>query len=298
MTLKALYQRLPIVRELRTIRDFLAEIHCNLTGITRRLSEIAQIQQTKIMALQLPIHPRYGDHLRLLRYSAQTFSQGGEDGIVAEICRRIGVKSGTFLEIGIGDGLENNTTLLLTQGWRGWWIDANRQQVSAVEKSFHKWISSGRLKVACAEITADNVMSHLRDLSIPVEVDCFSLDIDRNTYWVWRAMKEFRPKIAVIEYNASRPPNVEWEVDYSPSSVWNGTIVFGASLKSLEVLAADFGYSLVGCSLEGINAFFVRNDLVGGNFKDPFTAENHYEPPRYALCSLRGHPRAVGDQLF
>jgi hypothetical protein len=30
-----------------------------------------------------------------------------------------------------------------------------------------------------------------------------------------------------------------------------------------------------------VNAFFVRMDLAAGLFCDPFTAENHYEPPRY-----------------
>ena len=61
------------------------------------------------------------------------------------------------------------------------------------------------------------------------------------------------------------------------------------SLKALELLGRERGYSLVGCDLTGINAFFVRNDLLGDHFLEPFTAENHYECPRYYLTMRFGH---------
>ena len=53
--------------------------------------------------------PRYADPKRLLRYGAKAYSQNDEDGILAEIFRRIGTSSKTFIEIGTGAGLENNT---------------------------------------------------------------------------------------------------------------------------------------------------------------------------------------------
>jgi hypothetical protein len=33
------------------------------------------------------------------------------------------VETGTFAEFGVGNGLENNTLILLASGWRGFWID-------------------------------------------------------------------------------------------------------------------------------------------------------------------------------
>jgi hypothetical protein len=66
----------------------------------------------------------------------------------------------------------------------------------------------------------------------------------------------------------------------------------GASLSALEKLGLRKGYSLVGCNITGSNAFFVRNELVSNQFDEPFTAENHYQPPRYFLNSgfYSGHP--------
>src|SRR5688572_13694008 len=68
---------------------------------------------------------RHADPLSLPRHHAQVYSQNGEDGIIAEIFRRIGPRSRTFLEIGIEGGSQNNTRLLLEQGWRGIWIEGN-----------------------------------------------------------------------------------------------------------------------------------------------------------------------------
>jgi len=68
----------------------------------------------------------------------------------------------------------------------------------------------------------------------------------------------------------------------------------GASLGALETLGREKGYSLVGCSLAGVNAFFARDDLVGDKFCAPFTAENYYEPPRYDLAGPFRHRAGIG----
>lgn len=51
------------------------------------------------------------------------------------------------------------------------------------------------------------------------------------------------------------------------------------------------GYNLVGCGFSGANAFFVRADSSGNKFHAPFTAEKHYEPPRYVFSTLSGGHR-------
>jgi len=61
--------------------------------------------------------PKYQDTLRLARFEAKVFSQNGEDGIIAEIFRRIGTINRYFVDFGSSDGMENNTVFLLKQGW-------------------------------------------------------------------------------------------------------------------------------------------------------------------------------------
>lgn len=239
--------------------------------------------------------PRYGDPKRLNQYEHQVFSQNGEDGAIAEIFRRIGTRDQFFAEIGVGDGSENNTVYLLQQGWRGCWVEGNIQSTTMIGRSFSQSITKGNLRLRQAFVTAENIRQIFVDLKVPSEFDLLSLDIDRNTWHVWAALKEYHPRVVVVEYNSQYPADVNWKVEYDPTRGYNETAYFGASLKAFENLGSELGYCLVGCELVGANAFFVRQDLCKELFAAPYTSENHYEPARFFLMRRDGHPRCFTD---
>lgn len=271
--LRSLYRRLPLVKELKQL------------GVTMRRIETyeksrLQIQQEMYFMQHLQ-QPRYAHPKNLTRFGAQVFSQSGEDGIIAEIMRRIGIQSHTFVEIGSGHGAENNTAFLLLQGWSGCWIDGDESQIAVAQRRFRTPIDEGRLKSMRAFVTAENIASLLNQLAVPEEIDVLSVDVDRNTYWLWAALPHLRARVVIVEYNATFPPDVDWKVHYAPDRQWNWTTYYGASLKAFENLGRTLGYSLVGCTLDGVNAFFVRQDLCADKFQEPFTAEQHYEPFRF-----------------
>lgn len=244
---------------------------------------------------QLLAQPRYADPKRLNRFEHQVFSQNGEDGVLTEIFRRIGTTDRRFLEIGVGDGLENNTTYFLGQGWKGWWLDGDARAIEKIKKTFWQPVDRGDLVARQSLVTAENISATLAEMNVPTEFDLFSLDIDRNTYFIWKALNHLRPRVMVVEYNSTYPPQVDWTVEYRADLVYNCTSYMGANLKAYERLGAELGYALVGCELSGINAFFVRRDLCGDKFAEPFTAENHFEPTRYFLLRRDGHPRCFSD---
>ncbi len=286
--LRSLYSRLPVIRELRRSA-------VSLEGIAWSQWHALREQLTDYEE-RLLASPRCADPKNLNRYEFQVFSQFGEDGMIAEVFRRIGSTNRTFLEIGIGDGTQNNTAYLLLLGWSGGWVDGNEKSIRLCRDRLRGPIAEKRLTVTQAFIKAENVRAIVDSLGLPADIDLFSLDIDRNTYYVWEALTHLQPRLAVIEYNAAFQPDVEWKVEYDPDLVWNHTLYFGASLKALEILGARLGYSLVGCNLAGVNAFFVRNDLCGDLFETPFTAEKHFHPFRPFLERRKGHPPSFGDR--
>jgi hypothetical protein len=282
--LKRLYHSLPIIKELNRIES-------RQDALLARFRTVDTVGVIQALELLKANYDRYRDPQRLLVHGAQYWSQNFEDGMIAEIFRRIGVTTKTFLEIGVGNGSENNTTALLSAGWGGWWLEGDQRQYDSIAERLKATPEvASRLKVRQAFVSAENISGILSEMQCPDEVDLFSLDIDLNTYHIWAALKAFRPRVVVVEYNAGIPAEQVWIHPYEPEKWWDVTQDMGASLKAYELLGKERGYSLVGCDITGANAFFIRSDLVENKFAAPFTAENHYEPPRYGLTYRMGHP--------
>jgi hypothetical protein len=230
--------------------------------------------------------PRHADPKRLVRYGYKVYSQNDEDGIIAEIFRRIGTTSRTFVEFGVETGVECNTAKLLVDGWRGLWIEANPQSVAAIRGNFASLIADGRLSVVESRVTAENINALIAQSGLGNEIDLLSIDIDFNDYWIWKAIDAVNPRVVVIEYNATLRPPMSLVVPYRPETQWDGSNYYGASLEALVKLGAEKNYRIVGCSIAGVNAFFVRADLAGDRFLEPATAQEHYEPPRHYFYLL------------
>ena len=220
----------------------------------------------------------------LLPHEARRHSQNGEDGILAEIFRRIGPGARTFVEFGVGDGRQCNTRALAEDGWSGAWLEADPPSAAAARETACGW----SIAVHEAFLTAENADGVLAGNGISRNVDLMSIDVDGNDYHLWRALGSFAPRAVVIEYNASIEPGTDWVMDYLPEHRWDLSNRFGASLDAYARLARDRGYQLIACDSQGVNAFFVR-DADAALFLRPGDVRFHYMSPKY--CGLAfGHP--------
>ncbi len=138
--------------------------------------------------------PRYADPKRLLRHGAKVFSQHEEDGIIAEIFRRIGIGKRTFIEFGVETGVQSNTTKLLVEGWRGLWIEMAEGDVAEIKRTLGHYLNRGDLTLRQAMVTAENVNELFAQGGFSGEIDVLSIDIDFNDYWVWKAIQVVKPR--------------------------------------------------------------------------------------------------------
>ena len=284
----ALNALLSISSDLKEIKAMIEKYGNSIHAHTWIAKEAAIISAQDAIILTVP---KYTNEKSLIKFQSQVFSQNGEDGIIAEIFRRIAMTNRLFVEIGVENGIECNTRFLLNCGWKGLWIEGSEKYASEIYSRFEE-VSSLQLKVENSFVTKDNIQELLQANNIPKEFDFLSIDIDMNTHHIWSALADFKPRVVCVEYNASIPPSVDYSVPYNPDAVWDGSNYYGAGLKTLEIIGKKLGYSLVGCDYLGVNAFFVRSNLsenIQEQFLQPFTAEFHYEPPRYALLNHRGH---------
>lgn len=283
------------------------EIIKKVVRLWARLEQIRTIQlRTWYESLKAD---RSDQPLRLTPHGHKTFSQSDEDGLTVEIFRRIGVTDLRFIEFGVADGRECNTALLLMTGWRGLWIDGSDSNLQAIWHRHADLIASGHLTAKKQFITAENIDVLLGSWAggtpeQPAEIDLLSIDIDRNDYWIWSAVRSVNPRVVIVEYNAAYPPPLQFVCQYDALAVWDGSNYCGASLQSLCELGAKRGYSLVGCSISGANAFFVRNDeLIDAagleRFFSPNDAIAHFEPLRTEFAWFNmGHRPGFGPNAL
>ncbi|MGB3723447.1 MAG: hypothetical protein WA979_11615, partial [Pacificimonas sp.] len=216
-------------------------------------------------------------------YGYKSYSQNEEDGIIAEIFSRIG-GGRTFIEIGVEDGTECNSHLLLLQGWQGIWYEANPESIASINNSLGSLIFENEF--SCREVfVGPNNIVRLYQESCKFlkseEIDFFSLDIDSYDLEVLKSLIRNKccPKVICVEYNSKFVPPMRASVPFREDQYWRGNDYHGASLQSfVDLLASD--YALITCDLNGANAFFVRNE---------FAALFPKVSPRDVWRPLRGH---------
>jgi hypothetical protein len=235
----------------------------------------------------------YSESKRITHHHRSVYTQNGEDGIIEEIFKRIGVTNKYFVEFGV-HGVKNNSTLLLIKNWTGLWIGGSELSKQFISGKFKSLQDSSKLTFVHRWITKGNIEKIFEENRVPKEFDFLSIDLDGNDYWIWDAIKNYSPRVVCVEYNATFPASLPWVMTYNEKHSWDQSSYFGASLKSLEILGKRKGYELIGCDFAGCNAFFIRNDQNLDLFERPFTSEHHYEPPRYYLKRPSGHKQGFG----
>jgi hypothetical protein len=193
------------------------------------------------------------------------FSQWGEDGIIDWLVERLPGISSTFIEFGVEDYRESNTRLLLQlRNWRGLVLDGSQDHIRDIQSQEIFWRYD--LTAKCAFIDRDNINRLIADTGLQGEVGLLSVDIDGNDYWVWQAVDVISPAIVVCEYNAVLGDRyaltVPYQANFQRTRAHHSNLYFGASIRALIALGQRKGYTFVGTTSTGCNAFFVRNDLA------------------------------------
>jgi hypothetical protein len=236
----------------------------------------------------------------------KVYSQWGEDGIIQFLISRVRPLEPTFVEFGTQNYTESNTRfLLVNNNWRGLVMDGSEREIEFVRSDVIYWRHD--LEAVCAFITVDNINELIGRRFAGPELGLLSVDIDGNDYWVWQAITRVQPSVVVCEYNsifgARRAVSIPYRADFDRTVAHHSNLYYGASLPALCRLAAEKGYAFVGSNSAGNNAFFVRQDRLGG--LRPLSAAQGYVESRYResrdasgrLSYLRGieRLRAVQD---
>ena len=221
----------------------------------------------EVLNVSEPIKLNNFNNFNISKFGIKIYSQNEEDEIILYILKHIGVKTKKFIEIGSESGLECNTTNILKYfNWSGVQIEGNKDLHDKAKIQLKKILREKikNVKLVNLLVTKENINKIIKK-NLKKEVDLLSIDIDGNDFWIWKEIKCINPRLVVIEYNSFFGSRISCTIPYNPKFIWNHKnkkSYYGASLKALEKLGKKKKYTLVGVDKNGVNAFFVRNDLA------------------------------------
>ncbi|MGE3332149.1 MAG: hypothetical protein AB7I36_00780 [Rhodospirillaceae bacterium] len=190
----------------------------------------------------------------LFQYVSNVTSQNGEDGLIAEIIKRIVPAHKYCVEFGAWDGkLHSNChNLVKAHGWGGLMIEVHKERFKELTETY-----AGFGNVACAnrfvDFEGDNKLDNiLREYGAPQTPGLVSIDVDGPDYYLWESLTLYQPEIVIIEVNPTVPNDVVFVQDKSFE------VNQGCSVAALVMLGRQKGYELAVCTM--MNAIFVRAD--------------------------------------
>jgi hypothetical protein len=183
-------------------------------------------------------------------------SQSNEAEIIAELVEKHQI-SKTFIEFGFS-GWEFNT-IGLANSWEGFLVDVDQYNVTIAQTIFGKNIHSAQ-----HWLTKENL--HIfKDWLANRKLGILSIDVDGNDFWFLEKLISLNPEIISIEYNPSfklYPVTSVYDKNFDRTKKHPDWTYYGMSLEAAHRFLSFHNYSLVKISLNCVNAFFVRNELI------------------------------------
>ncbi|MBK8712926.1 MAG: hypothetical protein IPL97_13835 [Niastella sp.] len=201
------------------------------------------------------------------------FSQNGEDGIIEYLLSGLQHSNKYFIEIGSGNGLENNTSYLAhVKKFAG--IQVEGSAYTHNEALIIKPFLVESLNLFVNEITVQVIY----EKALYKNPDVFSIDIDGMDYYITRHLfeKGLKPKIIVVEYNSAFGPERSNTIPYNPEFNMFHTdhpyLYYGVSISGWKNLFAKYGYQFITVETNGVNAFFINPEDFNENFMNNIQA--------------------------
>lgn len=200
----------------------------------------------------------------LSQFARSVTSQEGEDGIIEKILEIVPPAHRYCVEIGAYDGkvLSNTWNLIVNHGWRGMMIEGREMLFRSLAQRFSaaNLEIEGRFSDKVALVHQYAAFEGARSLDgmlakarAPKDLDFISIDIDSSDWYLWDSLKVYRPRVVLIEFNATIPNDVYFV------QARDFTVNQGCSLLALIELGKRKNYELVATTTD--NAFFVDKAL-------------------------------------
>jgi hypothetical protein len=145
----------------------------------------------------------------------------------------------------------------------------NKEMYFKINKRLYRQITDKTIHFENAFITKKNINTIISRYFMG-EIDFLSIDIDGNDCHILDTITCVKPRVVCIEFCSSIGPYRSVTVKYKPNFIRHNEhhsgMYCGGSLLGTTNIMKKKNYSLVAV-VKGLNAFYVRNDLLNDNLK-------------------------------
>lgn len=255
--------------------------------VKKRVRRLEENQRKTLLGMYRDLAAEVDQREALAAAEFRLDTENGEAGLLLWMFSRLGLTDRRAVEFGIGRiGKCNSTNLVRSFGWSVLLMDGDPDRVEKALEFYreHSRADIARVRAIETLVTPENVDELIEKNGFGGEIDLLSIDVDGNDYWIWEAIERSRPRVVIIEYNASFGPDeavvTEYYEAFDRYALHPLGWYYGASLAALEGLGRRKGYVLVGCETAGHNAFFVRTDVLQGRLHALGVREAFYPDQR------------------
>jgi hypothetical protein len=229
--------------------------------------------------------------LAMREFESNITSQNGEDGVLAELFQRIGTTNRQCIEFGAWDGkhLSNTWPLWAEQDWHALLIEGDAVKCADLKRSI---IHLPNVKAVCRFVASsgpnslDVIASENR---LPVRPDLLSIDIDGDDLAVFASLNILKPRVVVIEYNPTIPPDVCFQQQTGGN--------LGSSALAIESVARQKGYRLAHITTTNL-IWVCREDFDKAGITEPSIVDDfRRDHLTWVVMSYSGHAFLTRSRL-
>lgn len=209
----------------------------------------------------------------LLSHRRNVYSHNGEDGVLEFLISQLPASNRWAVEFGAWDGrwASNTCNLLESKNWQVVFIECDSKKFSDLTRNHGAKPGAHLVHKFIGFEGADSLDGILGSIQgCPEDPDIISMDIDGCEYHLWESMQRFRPKIIVVEYNASIP------LDYEYIQPKDFSVSHSSSLRAFVNLGRRKGYTLI--SVLDYNLIFMEDTVLSATSLKPATPEELFAP--------------------
>ena len=210
-------------------------------------------------------------------------SQSNESQIINKLINEFNI-SNTFIEFGFSGWEFNCAELAIDKGtkvlrWSGLLVDGDNYNKKIGNIIFHK-----NIVIKSFWLSLDTLNCFFEFKKEKKNIGILSLDIDGNEFWILEKLIILRPDMIICEFNVAlglRTITVPYDKEFDRTKKHETWLYHGLSITALNYICNKNDYSLVAVSSNGVNAFFIRNDLLNPDSKI-LTPEKAFKTLTYA----------------